>query len=247
MHARLISPLNSPSDQPEQSAVSTASTVPAPTSGSSAETKAVDPVTEDDLTLISAPLTDVLATNIVQPGLTVPFLNLMAMPTAATTTETEDTSIITLHYVTNDLTDPIYALEAVYSPKEQTLTWTLVRQSQGSSYGNYVHFYININDPAGTVLANLRDYEASIAPHQGDKAQPIGLVPSTQDTNPVHDWLGGVNLVTVENDDGICLYGSGMAVLRFTTDFTGESVADLNRITMDLKVWSTYYTKPSVL
>lgn len=62
-----ISPLNSPSDQPEQSAVSTASTVPAPTSGSSAETKAVDPVTEDDLTLVSAPLTDVLATNIVQP------------------------------------------------------------------------------------------------------------------------------------------------------------------------------------
>ena len=59
-----ISLLNSPSDQPEQSAVSTASTVPAPTSGSSAETKVVDPVTEDDLTLVSAPLTDGLATNI---------------------------------------------------------------------------------------------------------------------------------------------------------------------------------------
>lgn len=100
----------------------------------------------------------------------------MVMPTAATTTEAEamatDASIITLHYVTNDLTDPIYALEAVYSPKEQTITWILVMQSQGSRFGNYVHFYININDPAGTVLANLRDYEVSIAPHQGDKAQP---------------------------------------------------------------------------
>ena len=151
-----------------------------------------------------------------------------------------DASIITLHYVTNDLTDPIYALEAVYSPKEQTITWILVMQSQGSSYGNYVHFYININDPAGTVLANLRDYKALITPHHGDKAQPIDLVQSTQPPNP--DWPGGVNLVT---DDGIYLYGDGMAVLSFTTDFTGESVADLNKITMDLKVWSTFHQNRS--
>ncbi|MBM6728645.1 hypothetical protein [Limosilactobacillus ingluviei] len=241
-----LSSSDSPATPPDESVLTEESAIPTLTESSLNEPTVTEPttVTEDNLTLVSSPLTEALAANLVQGGLTIPHLsldesstqlfalNLMSVDeTAGVDTETVNSNNIVLNYVVDDKTSPINSLSSTYYAETKQITWYLVMRSlQSAENGDVVHFYIKINDPNATLLSDLQIDKVTINSTGEDK--PVEVEYQVEQ-NPED----GETVVTLA--DGPLLETGGSAILTFTTNFIGKSVADLKQVAMEVKAWSS--------